>query len=155
MSKTTFRTKFGHYEVLVRPFGLTNVIVVFMALMNGLFAPYLDKFIVVFIDDVLVYSRSKKECKQHLRAELQLLREDHLYANFKRTDFYQKQVNFLEHVISIDSLMVDPVKIEAVVNWWIHSFLVLLGYYKRFVERFSIIADPLTKLTWKNTHFVW
>lgn len=86
---------------------------------------------------------------------MQLLREDHLYANLKRTDFYQEQVNFLEHVIAIDSLMVDPMKIEAVVNWWIHSFLVLAGYYKRFVERFSIIADPLTKLTRKNTHFVW
>ncbi|KAI3437402.1 uncharacterized protein J3R85_005383 [Psidium guajava] len=142
--KTAFRTRYGHYEFLVMPFGLTNAPTVFMDLMNRVFKSYLDKFVIVFIDDILVYSKGEEEHKEHLRKTLQTLHEHQLYAKFSKYEFWLDQVTFLGHVISGEGITVDPTKIEAVVNWprpttviEIRSFLGLAGYYRRFVGGFS------------------
>ena len=115
--KTAFRTRYRHYEFLVMPFGLTNAPAAFMALMNRVFQPYLDKFVIVFIDDILVYSRSKEEHEQHLRIVLQILREKQLYAKLSKCEFWLDHVVFLGHVVSGQGIEVDPKKIEAVVKW--------------------------------------
>ena len=115
--KTAFRTRYGHYEFLVMPFGLTNAPVAFMDLMNRVFGPYLDKFVIVFIDDILVYSSNKEEHAEHLRIVLQNLREHQLYAKFIKCQFWLDQVTFLGHVVSAEGISVDPQKIEAIVDW--------------------------------------
>ena len=115
--KTAFCTRYGHYEFLVMPFGLTNAPVAFMALMNDIFKPYLDKFVIVFIDDILVYSKSKEDHEEHLRIVLQTLREKELYAKLNKCNFWLEQISFLGHVVSKDGVSVDPSKIEAVVQW--------------------------------------
>jgi hypothetical protein len=160
--KTAFRTRYGHYEFLVMPFGLTNAPAVFMDLMNRVFHEYLDRFVIVFIDDILVYSKSLEEHEDHLRIVLQILRDKKLYAKLKKCEFWLNQVVFLGHVVSKDGITVDPSKIEAVVSWdrptnvsEVRSFLGLAGYYRRFVEGFSRIAAPLTHLTRKNAKFEW
>ena len=158
--KTAFRTRYGHYEFLVMSFGLTNALAVFMDLMNRVFHEYLDRFVIVFIDNILVYSKSQKEYEEHLRMVLQILRDRKLYAKSKMCEFWLNQVVFLGHVISKDGITMDPNKIKAIVNWAvptnvseIRSFLGLGGYYRRFVEGFSRIATPLTRLTRKNAKF--
>ena len=160
--KTAFRTRYGHYEFLVLPFGLTNAAAAFMDLMNWAFKPYLDKFVVVFIDDILIYSKSHVEHGEHLRIVLQTLRERQLYAKLSKCQFWLDKVAFLSHVISADGVSVDPQKIEAVVNWKppknvseVRSFLGLVGYYRKFVEGFSRIEAPLTKLTRKDVMYDW
>ena len=115
--KTTFRTRYGHYEFLVMPFGLTNAPAVFMDLMNRIFRPYLDQFVIVFIDDILIYSGSKEDHEENLRVVLQILRENQLYAKFSKCQFWLDSVTFLGHVISLEGVSVDPQKIEAIVNW--------------------------------------
>ena len=115
--KTTFRTRYGHYEFLVMPFGLTNAPAAFMDLMNRVFRPYLDQFVVVFIDDILVYSKDEQEHEQHLKIVLQTLREKKLYAKLSKCDFWLKEISFLGHIVSVEGIRVDSVKIEAVVNW--------------------------------------
>ncbi|KAL0345738.1 UNVERIFIED_CONTAM: Retrovirus-related Pol polyprotein from transposon.6 [Sesamum radiatum] len=144
--KTAFRTRYGHYEFLVMPFGLTNAPAAFMALMNRTFHKYLDQFVIVFIDDILVYSRSMEEHEQHLRIVLQILKEKELYAKLSKCEFWINQVVFLGHVISGDGVMPDPAKVKAIMEWRVpknatevRSFLGLAGYYRRFVEGFSII----------------
>ena len=114
--KTAFQTRYGHYEFVVMLFGLTNVPATFMALMNKVFQPYLDKFVIVFIDDILVYLRNKEEHEQHLRTVLQTLREKQLYAKFSKCEFWIDEVIFLGHVVSGRGIEVDPKKIEAVVK---------------------------------------
>ncbi|GJT27713.1 putative reverse transcriptase domain-containing protein [Tanacetum coccineum] len=115
--KTTFRTRYGHYEFQVMPFGLTNVPAVFIDLMNRVCKPYLDKFIIVFIDDILIYSRNKEEHANHLRIILELLQKEKLYAKFSKCDFWIHIVQFLGHLIDSQGLHVDPAKIEDVKNW--------------------------------------
>ena len=160
--KTAFRTRYGHYEFLVMPFGLTNAPAAFMDLMNKVFRPYLDQFVVVFIDDILVYSKDEQEHEQHLKIVLLTLRDKKLYAKLSKCDFWLKEISFLGHIMSAEGIRVDPVKIEAVVNWKpprnfteVRSFLGLAGYYRRVVKGFSIIASPLTKLLRKGVMFEW
>ena len=160
--KTAFRTCYGHYEFLVMPFGLTNAPAAFMDLMNRVFLPHLDQFVVVFIDDILVYSKDAQEHEHHLRIVLQTLRENQLFAKLSKCDFWLKEVSFLGHIVSAEGIRVDPVKIEAIVNWKpprnvteVRSFLGLAGYYRRFVQGFSVIASSLTRLLRKGVKFEW
>ena len=162
IQKTAFKSRYGHYEFLVMPFGLTNAPAVFMDLMNRVFRPYLDKFVIVFIDDILIYSKSKAEHEQHLFIVLQTLREHLLFAKFSKCEFWLSEVKFLGHVISKEGIAVDSSKVEAVLNWSqprtvadIRSFLGLAGYYRRFIKDFSRIAAPMTKLTQKGVPFIW
>ena len=142
-------------------FGLTNASASFMDLMNRVFHK-LDRFVIVFIDDILVYSKSQEEHEEHLRIVLQILREGKLFAKLKKCESWLNQVVFLGYVISKDGSMMDPNKIEAMVIWnrptnvsEVRSFLGLIGYHKRFVEGFSRIVAPLTQLTQKNAIFEW
>jgi hypothetical protein len=160
--KTAFKTRFGHYEFTVFPFGLTNAPGVFMSLMNGVFREYLDKFVQVFIDDILIYSRTTEEHDEHLRLVLQCLREHKLYGKLSKCSFYQSRIHYLGHVISGEGIAVDPAKVEAIMEWpaptnvtEVRSFMGLAGYYRRFVEGFSKIANPITELQKKNKKFVW
>ncbi|GJW04723.1 reverse transcriptase domain-containing protein [Tanacetum coccineum] len=162
ISKTAFRMRYGHFEFTVMPFGLTNAPAVFMDLMNRVCKPYLDKFVIVFIDDILVYSKSKDEHEVHLRLVLELLKKEELYAKFSKCEFWLQEVQFLGHVVNQNGIHVDPSKIEAVKNWKapttpseVRSFLGLAGYYRRFIENFSKIAKPLTSLTQKNQKYEW
>jgi hypothetical protein len=157
-----FKTRFGHYEFTVLPFGLTNAPGVFMSLMNGVFREYLDKFIQVFIDDILIYSRTKEEHDEHLRLVLQCLRENKLYGKLSKCSFYQTKIHYLGHIISGEGIVVDPTKVEAIMEWptptnvqEVHSFMGLAGYYRCFVKGFSKIANPITELQKKNKKFVW
>ena len=141
-------------------FGLTNAPAHFMYLMNSVFMPELDKFVVVFIDDILIYSKNEEEHAEHLRIVLQRLREHKLYAKFSKCEFWLKRVQFLGHVISEDGISVDPSKIQDVLNWKtpefvseIRSFLGLAGYYRRFVQDPSKIARPMTELLKKGVKF--
>ncbi|PKI37771.1 hypothetical protein CRG98_041832 [Punica granatum] len=115
--KTAFRTRYGHYEFLMMHFGLTNAHTAFMDLINRVFQPYLDQFVVVFIDNILVYSKDRDEHDEHLRVVLQILRERKLYAKFSKCEFWFDHVGFLGHVISGDGVLVGPTKIEAILNW--------------------------------------
>ncbi|GJQ96567.1 putative reverse transcriptase domain-containing protein [Tanacetum coccineum] len=160
--KTAFRTRYGHFELTVMPFGLTNAPAIFMDLMNRVCKPYLDKFVIVFIDDILIYSKSEEEHEVHLKTILDLLKKEKLYAKFSKCEFWFQEVQFLGHVVNHDGIYVDPSKIESVKNWKtpespteIHSFLGLAGYYRRFIKNFSKIAKPLTLLTQKNKTYVW
>ncbi|GJT26861.1 putative reverse transcriptase domain-containing protein [Tanacetum coccineum] len=160
--KTAFRTRYGHYEFQVMPFGLTNAPAVFMDLMNRVCKPYLDKFVIVFIDDILIYSKNKKEHEEHLKIILELLKKEELYAKFSKCEFWIPKVQFLGHVIDSEGIHVDPAKIESIKDWTspkspteIRQFLGLAGYYRRFIEGFSKIAKPMTKLTQKKVKFEW
>ena len=148
--KTSFHTRYGHYEFLVMPFGLTNAPTAFMDLMNRVFKPYLDQFVVVFIDNILVYSKNKEEHEKHLHIILQTLREHQLFAKLNKCELWLDQISFLDHVVSKDGISVDPSKVEAVLSWKrlttvseIRSFLGMAGYYRRFIEGFSKISLPL------------
>ncbi|GJU42132.1 reverse transcriptase domain-containing protein [Tanacetum coccineum] len=146
---TAFRTRYGHFEFTVMPFGLTNAPTMFMDLMNRVCRPYLDKFVIVFIDDILIYSKTQEEHVEHLRLVLELLKKEKLYAKFSKCEFWLREVQFLRHVINGNGIHVDPSKIEAVKNWKaprtpteVRSFLGLARYYRRFIEDFSKIALP-------------
>jgi hypothetical protein len=160
--KTAFSTRYGLYEYLVMSFGLTNAPAHFMYLMNSVFMSKLDKFAVVFIDDILVYSKNEVEHKQHLWIILQRLRDHQLYAKFSKCAFWLKEVPFLGHVISSEGIAVNPSKVQEVLEWkaprsvtQIISFLRLAGYYCRFIFNFSKIAKLMTKLLEKEAKFVW
>ncbi|PWA91039.1 reverse transcriptase domain-containing protein [Artemisia annua] len=160
--KTAFRTRYGHYEFQVMPFGLTNAPAVFMDLMNRVCKSYLDKFVIVFIDDILIYSKDEKEHEEHLKLILELLKREELYAKFSKCEFWISTVQFLGHVIDSQGIHVDPAKIESIKDWAtpttpteVRQFLGLAGYYRRFIEGFSKIAKPLTVLTQKNVKYNW
>ncbi|KAJ9556411.1 hypothetical protein OSB04_011025 [Centaurea solstitialis] len=160
--KTAFRTRYGHYEFLVMSFGLTNAPAAFMDLMNRVCKPYLDKFVIVFIDDILIYSKTAEEHGDHLRKVLEMLKREQLYAKFSMCEFWLKEVQFLGHIVTQEGIKVDPAKVEAIKDWEspkspseVRSFLGLAGYYRRFIEHFSAIATPLTALTKKDVKFKW
>jgi hypothetical protein len=149
--KTVFHTQYGLYEYIVMSFGLTNALPYFMYLMNKVSMEYLDEFIVVFIDDILIYSKMEVEHEEHLRLVLEKLRANQLYAKFNKCEFWLSQVTFLGHVISARGVLVNPGKIRDVLNLMpptniseICSFLGLAGYYHRFIQDFSKIAKPMT-----------
>jgi hypothetical protein len=151
--KITFVSRYGHHEYLVIPFGLTNAPAIFMNLMNKIFMPYLDKFVIVFIEDILIYSKNKEEHAKHLRIALQILREHQLYAKFSKCEFWLDQAEFLRHVISKEGIAVNPSKVASILEWeapktvkQIRGFLGVAGYYRRFIKGLSKIAGPLTKL---------
>ncbi|GJY97703.1 putative reverse transcriptase domain-containing protein [Tanacetum coccineum] len=155
--KTAFRTRYGHFEFTVMPFGLTNAPAIFMDLMNRVCRPYLDKFVIVFIDDILIYSKTQEEHVEHLRLVLELLKKEKLYAKFYKCELWLREVQFLGQVINGNGIHIDPSKIEVVKNWKalrtstkIRSFLGLAGYYYRFIENFSKIDKSLTILTQKT-----
>jgi hypothetical protein len=160
--KTAFTTRYGLYEYTVMSFGLTNAPAYFMYLMNKVFMEYLDKFVVVFIDDILIYSKNEEEHEGHLRLVLQKLREQQLYAKFSKCDLWLKEVSFLGHIITDGGISVDPAKVSDVFKWEppqtvkeIRSFLGLAGYYHRFIEGFSKVAKPLKSLLEKDKEFKW
>ncbi|GJV69759.1 putative reverse transcriptase domain-containing protein [Tanacetum coccineum] len=160
--KTAFRTRYGHYEFQVMLFGLTNAPAIFIDLMNRVCKPYLDRFVIVFIDDILIYSKSRKEHEGHLKLILKLLKEEELYAKFSKCKFWLSKVQFLGYVIDSEGIHVDPANIEAIKDWAspktpteIRQFLSLAGYYQQFIEGFSKIARPMTKLTQKSVKFDW
>jgi len=162
MPKIAFKTRYGHYEFIVMPFGLTNSPAAFMDVMNGVFRTYLDKFVVVFIDDILIYSKDKEEHTNHLRTMLQTLRKHQLYAKLKKCEFWLTEVTFLGHAVTKEGIKVDPQKINAVIKWprptnvtKVKSFLSLVGYYRRFMKDFLKMASPLTNLLKKPTKFEW
>jgi hypothetical protein len=159
--KTAFTTRYGLYEFLVMSFGLTNTPAYFMNLIK-VFMEYLDQFVVVFIDDILVYSQNEEAHEDHLRLVLQKLCDNQLYAKFSKCDFWLKEVAFLGHIIVNGGIKVDPGKISEILNWKqptdvskIRSFLGLAGYYRRFIEGFSKIVKPLTSLLEKGKEFKW
>ena len=158
--KTAFTSRYGLYEYTVMSFGLTNAPAFFVHMMNKVFMDFLDKFVVVFIDDILIYSKGEDKQKDHLRAVLQRLRDHKLYAKFSKCEFWLKQVGFLGHVLSAEGIAVDPSKVKDVLDWLppmtvtqIQSFLGLAGYYRHFIEGFSKIAKPMTELLKKDTKF--
>jgi hypothetical protein len=160
--KTAFSTRYGLYEFTVMSFGLTNAPAYFMNLMNKVFMEYLDRFIIVFINDILIYSKSESDDEEHLRLVLQKLRDNQLYAKYSKCEFWIDEVPFLGHIISNGGISVDPAKAKEIMAWSIPtivteiwSFLGLAGYYWRFIEGFSKIAKPMTSLLEKGREFKW
>ncbi|XP_019089192.1 PREDICTED: uncharacterized protein LOC109127993 [Camelina sativa] len=160
--KTAFRTRYGQYEFVVIPFGLTNAPAAFMRLMNEVFHDYLNKFMIIFINDILSYSRSTEEHQDHLKKVLERLREQKLFAKFSKCKFWQREIGFLFHRVSEKGVSADPEKIAAIQEWRkpttvteVRSFLGLAGYYRKFVKGFSLIAKPLTRLMGKGVPFIW
>jgi hypothetical protein len=151
--KTTFRMRYGHYEFVVVPFGLTNALATFMCLMNNVLSKFLDIFVLVFIDDILIYSNNRKKHEENLKLVLQVLRKHYLYAKFSKCDFFQKQVHYLGHVISKEGVVVDPKKIKSIMDfptpkdvYDVKSFMDLARYYRRFIKGFSNICFAITSL---------
>jgi len=160
--KTTFKTKFGLYEWLVMPFGLTNAPSTFMHLMNHVLRAFIGKFVVVYFDDILIYSKSFDEHLDHIRAVLAVLRVEKLYGNISKCTFCTDRVVFLGFVVTTDGIQVDEEKIKAIKDWptpknvsQVRSFHGLAGFYRRFVKDFSAIAAPLNNLTKKDVPFKW
>ena len=160
--KTAFRMRYGHYEFIVMPFGLTNAPAAFMDLMNRVFRPYVDQFVVVFIENILVYSKDRESHDALLQVVLKTLRKEQLYAKLSKCEFWKNEVFFLGHIVSKEGIRVDPNKIEVVVEWKpprnvteVRSFLGLAGYYRRFVKGFFMTAAPMTRLLQKNVKYDW
>ena len=162
MPKTDFNIWYEYYEFAVMPFELTNSLTAFMNLMHPVFKSYLDQFVVVFIDKILIYSKTKEEHERHLRMVLQTLREHQLFIKFSKWEYWLEKVLFLNHIISKDGLTIDSTKVETMAKWKqpensneICNFLDLSGYYCRFIKIFSRITGPLTDLTKKQGKFIW
>ena len=149
--QTAFRMRYRHYEFLVMPFGLTNAPSAFM--------DYVDQFVVVFIDDILMYSKDRENHDTHLQVVLETLRKERLYAKLSKCEFW---LSFLRHIVSEEGIQVDPKKVEVIIEWKplrnvteVHGFLGLVGYYRRFVTGFSMTVAPMMRLLQKNVKFEW
>jgi hypothetical protein len=160
--KIAFTTRYGLFEYLVMSFGLTNAPSHFTYLMNSVFMPKLDKFLVVFIDDILIYSKNEEEHAKHLWIVLTRLREHQLYAKFSKCAFLLEEIHFLGHVLSAKGIAVDPSKVRDILEWkspttvhQVRSFLGLAGYYRRFIPDFSKIVKPITGLLKNDSKFDW
>ncbi|GJP69722.1 hypothetical protein CLOP_g722 [Closterium sp. NIES-67] len=160
--KTAFRTRYGSYEYLVMPFGLTNAPATFQAEMNHILRPLLDECVVVYLDDILIYSRDMKQHVEHLRRVFEILRRERFYVKLSKREFALEKVQFLGHMVSAQGVHVDPKKIEAVRTWKtpknvkeLQQFLGFANYYNRFVPQYAKIAAPLTNLLKKNTPYKW
>lgn len=160
--KTAFRTRYGHYEFKVMPFGLTNAPATFMNLMNNVLEEYLDKFVIVYIDDILVYSKNQTEHREHLELVLEKLRKHELYAKESKCELFKEEIDFLGHIINKDGVKMDPKKIRTMQEWRvpknvreIQSFLGLCNYYRRFIKNYAQIATPLNDLTRKDRKWKW
>lgn len=162
IQKKAFRTPLGHYEYLVMPFGLTNAPSAFKDLVNRIFWKYLGQFFIVFINDILIYSKTQEDHEEHLKITLQILREHHLYAKFGTCGFWLSEVKFFGHVVSSKGISIDPSNVDSILNsqqpttvMEIQGFLGLAGCYRRFVQGFAGIASPLSRLTQKGVIFEW
>lgn len=160
--KTAFKTKFGLYEWLVMPFGLTNAPSTFMRLMNEVLRAFIGRFVVVYFDDILIYSRTLEDHLSHLRAVFDALRDARLFGNIEKCTFCTDRVSFLGYVVTPQGIEVDQAKVDAIHSWpvpttvtQVRSFLGLAGFYRRFVKDFSTIAAPLHELTKKGVAFTW
>ena len=160
--KTTLRTRYRHFEFTVMPFELMNAPVAIMDLMHRVFQPNLDQFFMVFVNDILIYSKSEEEHEDNLRVVLQVLRYHQLYVKFIKCEFWLTKMKFFGHVVSASGVSVDLEKIEAVMSlersksvFKIRSFLGLAGYYMMFIDDFSRLAAPMTRLTRKEVKFEW
>ena len=162
IAKTAFNTRYGHFEFCVLPFGLTNAPATFMHLMQSIFQPYLDKFVIIFLDDILIFSKDEESHRKHVKIVLDLLRKNKLFAKLSKCAFFQKSVSFLGHVVSEKGVSMEPDKVEAISKWpppknvkEVRAFLGLAGYYRNFVSQFSAIAAPITLLLHKDQPFIW
>ena len=162
VERTAFNTRYGQFEFLVMPFGLTNAPATFMTLMNQIFHDYLDDFVVVFLDDVLIYSKSMSDHVLHVEKVLSLLREHKLFAKISKCEFGVKQVEYLGHIVSEEGMAVDPKKIAVIRDWpsptnvhEVRQFVGLASYYRSFIRGFSSIASPLTRLLRQDVVFTW
>jgi hypothetical protein len=163
--KTAFRTPFGHYQFLVLPFGLTNAPAIFQSTMNDMLREYINRFVVVYLDDVLIFSRTPNEHREHLRLVLDKLREHRFYAKLSKCEFFKPQVHFLGHVISSEGVQVDPKKTAAVQEWpvptgddrlhQLRAFLGLTNYFRKFIQGYASMVAPLTALLSTKTQWVW
>ncbi len=160
--KTAFRTKYGHYEYLVMPFGLTNAPATFQSFINYVLRPFLEKFVILYLDDILIFSKGEQEHHKHVEMVLKKLLENNLYAKLEKCEFDKDQVEFLGYVLSGKGIATDPKKIEAIKNWPrpqsvkdVQRFVGLCNYYRRFVQNFAKLAKPLHQLTKKNVKFEW
>jgi hypothetical protein len=160
--KTAFRTPQGLFPWRVLPFGLTNAPATFQTAMNTIFRPFLNKFVLVYLDDILIYSRTPEEHCLHLRQVLEVLREHRLYANLRKCSFAKPELSYLGHVITAEGIKVDPRKTTAVTNWPrptslgdLRSFLGLATYFRKFIRHFAQLAMPLHRLTRKDALWQW
>ena len=159
--KTTFKTHSGHFQFRVRPFGVTNGPPEFQCLMNSIFAPANRKYVITFLDDILVFSTTWEEHLEHLRSVLQTLREHQLFVKLSKCSFAQTEIQYLGHVISSEGVATDPEKTRAMEQWpqptnatELRGFLGLTGYYRKFVQNYGTLAKPLTQLLTKKG-FAW
>ena len=160
--KTTFHTRYGHYEFVVLPFGLTDAPATFMRLMTVIFHQFLDNFVLIFIDDILIYSKGEEEHKEHLRIVLEMLRKNQIYAKFSKYDFFKSEIKYLGHVISTEGIAIDTKKIKIIMEWKvpqnmsdIRYFMGLASYYRWFIKGFLKIDFPIMSLQRKGKIFKW